>query len=122
VHHKELVECGAQIHEDRGGLWLKLNTNDAAAGRDAVVFGNGGISFVGPPLVRWSWSASSALEALVAEGKKCAHTYKVGLVCVTTSPIWMAHEWVRIFSVTLLVQQGWSHLIRLCPPTITPSG
>jgi hypothetical protein len=47
-------------------------------------------------------------------------------VNVTPGPIWMAHEWpmtagARV-SATLLVEQGWSQLISLCPPSITPSG
>jgi hypothetical protein len=38
-----------------------------------------------------------------------------GGVNVTPGPIWMAHEWpqVRMFSATLLVEQGWSQLISL---------
>ena len=35
----------------------------------------------------------------------------------------VAHECcVHMFSTTLLVEQGWSQLISLCPPAIAPSG
>jgi hypothetical protein len=29
---------------------------------------------------------------------------------------------VRVFSATLLIEEGWSQLISLCPPAIPPSG
>jgi hypothetical protein len=53
-------------------------------------------------------------------------------LCDITLDVWMRYchtrpnlddPWaqVRVFSATLLIEQGWNQLIGLCPPAIPPS-
>jgi hypothetical protein len=71
---------------------------------------------IAPPLCLPPCTPLSALCTLGERGSRMSHRAQFG---------WpMSGPWVqvRVFSATLLVEQGWSPLISLCLPAITPSG